>query len=381
MPVAFHPPLEHPLEPPPAARGNDDGANADLFAALLCGAAAAADVEGAPRAAGERHGTAQDDDSSTATFDALAVFAAAAGINLGLAAGHVTAPGLSPATPGDVATHDARTPADTVHAARAGAASVPDPRTMSPQAESAVAADPAGPRVPHGTPARTAATARGAAKPTPLDPAVEADAHLPAAQAKSAAALPAPLVQAAALLARAGDASKSPEALNATKAADDVPGMAANAAASAPSAPPPIVRTVAEAVGTPGFAPALAQEMAQLVRVNAQRAELHLHPAEMGPIDVRLHMQDNQVSVTMVAADAQTRDAMQQALPQLREALAREGLALADASVHDQPRREPGAPPAPPRTPRDGDFAVHGVDAAADVASAVRARRLVDLYA
>jgi flagellar hook-length control protein FliK len=141
------------------------------------------------------------------------------------------------------------------------------------------------------------------------------------------------------------------------------------------------VRTVAEAVGTPGFAPALAQEMAQLVRVNAQRAELHLHPAEMGPIDVRLHMQDNQVSVTMVAADAQTRDAMQQALPQLREALAREGLALADASVHDQPRREPGAPPAPPRTPRDGDFAVRGVDAAADVASAVRARRLVDLYA
>jgi flagellar hook-length control protein FliK len=163
-------------------------------------------------------------------------------------------------------------------------------------------------------------------------------------------------------------------------ATDAAPGvnLGANAPASAAAA---LVRQVADPVGSPGFATQVAGELAQLVHLGADRAQLHVHPTDMGPIDVTMRIQHGQVHVTMAAADPQTRAALEQSLPQLRDLLANQGLALANASVNDQAPRDDH-----PQHSRGGvapASRVAGIDAATPLSTStsIALRRLVDLYA
>lgn len=84
-----------------------------------------------------------------------------------------------------------------------------------------------------------------------------------------------------------------------------------------------------------------------------RRAEIRLHPAEMGPLRVKISVEEGTASVAFQAHHAVTREAIEQALPRLREMLAEHGLAFGDASVsdgsvpdrqaemdHDQPTRD-----------------------------------------
>ena len=66
-----------------------------------------------------------------------------------------------------------------------------------------------------------------------------------------------------------------------------------------------------------------------------ERAELRLHPAELGPVNVRIEMNADQASVQIVAASPETRTALEQSLPQLRDLLASQGITLGQATVHD----------------------------------------------
>ena len=163
-------------------------------------------------------------------------------------------------------------------------------------------------------------------------------------------------------------------------ATDAAPGV--NLGANAPaSAVATLVRQVADPVGSPGFATQVAGELAQLVHLGADRAQLHVHPADMGPIDVTMRIQHGQVHVTMAAADPQTRTALEQSLPQLRDLLANQGLALANASVNDQAPRDDR--PQHSRTGTAPVSRVAGIDAATPLSAptSIALRRLVDLYA
>jgi flagellar hook-length control protein FliK len=125
----------------------------------------------------------------------------------------------------------------------------------------------------------------------------------------------------------------------------------------------------------------VAGELAQLVHIGADRAQLHVHPVDMGPIDVTMRIQHGQVHVTMAAADPQTRTALEQSLPQLRDLLANQGLALANASVNDQAPRDDR--PQHSRTGIAPVSRVAGIDAATPLpaSTSIALRRLVDLYA
>ena len=72
-----------------------------------------------------------------------------------------------------------------------------------------------------------------------------------------------------------------------------------------------------------------------------QQAALKLNPANLGPVEVRLHLQNEQASVSFIAHNAATRDALEQALPRLRESFVENGLELTDADVSDQASQEP----------------------------------------
>ncbi|MEO6928037.1 MAG: flagellar hook-length control protein FliK, partial [Casimicrobiaceae bacterium] len=212
------------------------------------------------------------------------------------------------------------------------------------------------------------------------------DSQVSAPAATSPAAMP--LVEAAALLAKTLGA-KSMLAATLTPASaiqrhDNADTTAVvNLGATIASAPLPPAVTIAQSVGAPGFAAEVAGQMAQLVHINADRAQLHVHPADMGPIDVTLQVRHAQVTVTMVAADPQTRAALELALPQLRDLLANQGLALTNASVNDQAPRNSGNFQPGRRGPSSADGHVTAINGAVPVpaAASIALRRLVDLYA
>lgn len=92
------------------------------------------------------------------------------------------------------------------------------------------------------------------------------------------------------------------------------------------------------APGQPGFAPALGATIATFVRDGLQHARLHLNPAEMGPVAVQIRLDGQAAQVLMSAANAETRAALEQAMPTLAGALREAGLTLAGGGVFEQPR-------------------------------------------
>jgi hypothetical protein len=68
-----------------------------------------------------------------------------------------------------------------------------------------------------------------------------------------------------------------------------------------------------------------------------QSAEIRLNPANMGPIEVRIAMNDDQATITFTAQHGVVRDAIEASLPRLREMFTGSGLQLAQANVSDQP--------------------------------------------
>lgn len=80
----------------------------------------------------------------------------------------------------------------------------------------------------------------------------------------------------------------------------------------------------------------LSSRVILMARDGIQQAEMKLNPANLGPLEVKLNMHNDQVNVTFIAHHAATRDALEQALPRLRESLLENGMELADADVSQQ---------------------------------------------
>ncbi|MEO6748546.1 MAG: flagellar hook-length control protein FliK [Casimicrobiaceae bacterium] len=406
MPVAFRPPLEHPVEAPQAVHQADDSGDGDIFAAMLADAGKLPSAVPAAGAAGtdaaqEATGSGKDDEhhktpAAADAFDPATAFVAWAAMPLAAMnlvtqpadAGKAVGAGAAAAA-GDAAQRIVGNTAvaDALAQPAAGAAQRTANAAGATLATLATDADPHAPAAHHvpAPPARNVVRAPGEKPDTPGAPDVKAAASKPAEVAST------PFALAAALLARTPDAkgaaSMAIDAVSATKdrdAADPAPGV--NLAASTAPTPPVPVYTLAQPVGNAGFAAEAAGQIAQLVHINSERAQLHVHPADMGPIDVTLQVHRGEVSVSMVAPDPHTRAALEQSLPQLRDLLANQGLALTNASVNDQSPRG-GGQPAGGQTRGSSVAAVTGVGAGVDAFAAapmpasVAIRRLVDLYA
>jgi len=80
----------------------------------------------------------------------------------------------------------------------------------------------------------------------------------------------------------------------------------------------------------------LSSRVVWMAREGVQQAELRLNPANLGPVEVKLHMNNDLANVTFIAQNAATRDALEQALPRLRESFQENGMELANADVSDQ---------------------------------------------
>lgn len=89
------------------------------------------------------------------------------------------------------------------------------------------------------------------------------------------------------------------------------------------------------AVGAPGWDEALGQKVVWLVSQQQQVAELHLNPPDLGPLEVVLTVSNDQASALFVSPHASVREAIESALPRLREMMAENGITLGNATVSD----------------------------------------------
>ncbi len=145
----------------------------------------------------------------------------------------------------------------------------------------------------------------------------------------------------------------------------------------------PIALPIAAPVHSPAFPQALGQQLAMALRMDLGQAELILSPAELGPVRVELSLDGDSASVHFAAINPETRQALEQSLPDLRALFAEQGLSLADTHVGSGFHRETDARPAdaPQRWPTDrrSDGAIDGEVRPMNVR--IRPDALVDLFA
>lgn len=97
--------------------------------------------------------------------------------------------------------------------------------------------------------------------------------------------------------------------------------------------------TLSSPVGTGAWTDELGTKLTWMANQGIQSASIHLSPEHLGPLQVSISVHDGQASVWFGAAQPDTRTALQQSLPHLRQLFASQGLTLADAGVSREPPR------------------------------------------
>jgi len=91
-------------------------------------------------------------------------------------------------------------------------------------------------------------------------------------------------------------------------------------------------------VDSPEFAAAFGVQVSVFVREGVQQAELHLNPAETGPVSIAITLEGSQAHVEFGADLAATRQAIENGLPALASALRDAGFTLAGGGVAQHSR-------------------------------------------
>jgi len=93
-------------------------------------------------------------------------------------------------------------------------------------------------------------------------------------------------------------------------------------------------------VSQAGWGEAMGSRLMMMVNGKVQSANIHLNPAELGPIEIRINVNQEQASVYFVSNNAVVREAIEDAFPRLKEMFAQNGLSLADTNVSQQSSRQ-----------------------------------------
>jgi flagellar hook-length control protein FliK len=93
-------------------------------------------------------------------------------------------------------------------------------------------------------------------------------------------------------------------------------------------------------VGSRAWADEIGTRVVMMTESGNHTASLKLSPEHLGPLEINITVRDDKASVWFGAAHADTRAAIETALPRLREMFASQGLSLADAGVFREPPRE-----------------------------------------
>jgi flagellar hook-length control protein FliK len=101
--------------------------------------------------------------------------------------------------------------------------------------------------------------------------------------------------------------------------------------------------TIAAPLGSNAWPDEFSQKVTWICNQQNQVAELHLNPPDLGPMSVVLTVADNQASAVFTSPHSAVREAIENAMPKLRESLAENGIMLGNATVSDQAPRDNGS--------------------------------------
>lgn len=140
-------------------------------------------------------------------------------------------------------------------------------------------------------------------------------------------------------------------------------------------------------VTSPQWSNEFTQRVVWLAGDKQQAAELHVNPPELGPVSIRLDMDERQTSAVFSSPHAEIREIIEAALPRLREVLADSGITLGNASVTSESPRDGAAFDRQREPTRQPTYAhAAGTDTSPDAARTLtplpaRGNGLVDLFA
>jgi flagellar hook-length control protein FliK len=153
----------------------------------------------------------------------------------------------------------------------------------------------------------------------------------------------------------------------------------------------PLNRDISLPLSTPvrdqSWSADFAQKIVWLATSDKQSAQLTLNPPHMGPIEISLNIDKSNASASFVSANAEVRDAIEMALPRLREMFASAGIELGQTNVSAESFRQQSGNGEGQRSSsqRFADNAILGADSAGSLSARVfsvkQGNGLVDIFA
>lgn len=160
---------------------------------------------------------------------------------------------------------------------------------------------------------------------------------------------------------------------------------------AAPTPAPTVHMALPGPVGTPLWREEFAASVNLFATQGVASAELRVQPAELGPIQVSIRIEGGEASIACSAQHAQTRQALEDALPRLREVLESNGISVGNASVGAHPQNggaagDPAWPQGRAQAPSGRLLEAAVVDSPAHLAAQssrayARSDRLLDVFA
>jgi flagellar hook-length control protein FliK len=221
-----------------------------------------------------------------------------------------------------------------VQTEQAPAAAAPSVLPAAPKAQAAVSALPGERPATDAGPELKAATASSAPQETRSVAAPTQDAR-----AQQTAQPPAQPPAAAAVDVSAMTAVRAREAAAPAAAPREAVGAAGPLSGPVSQASLEVAKAAAGAdkiparVGTPGWDQQVGQKVIFMAAGGTQTAQLTLNPPDLGPLQVVLSVNNDQTNVAFTSAAPEVRQALEAALPKLRETMGEAGISLGSATV------------------------------------------------
>lgn len=134
----------------------------------------------------------------------------------------------------------------------------------------------------------------------------------------------------------------------------------------------------------PGWNQSVGDRLQWMIGQNLQTAEIRLDPPELGSMEVRIQIHKDNASIVFSAPNPQVRDALEAAIPRLREMMDQIGLSLGDVNVSQesftQKQQDDDSGAATGRMSASDNVEIDGLEA---ISSAIpqRGQGLLDAYA
>ncbi len=116
------------------------------------------------------------------------------------------------------------------------------------------------------------------------------------------------------------------------------PPLAASSVDIAGAAKLPTVPAASSSQGGPNWNTEFAGRVSLVVKSGTQEASIQLSPPELGKLEIKISTDGDQAKVLFYVHGAAAKDAVEQAMPRLREMLEQDGLQLAHSDVFDDSR-------------------------------------------